>query len=249
MTTPKRSTPQPPWWPVLMPLITAFAAMLMLPSAEAAETIESRPVPAFQAISLAAAIELKVRQTGTEGVRVTADPAVLPMVETLVEPGDGGPTLLIRVKPGQRLPMGASVRVDADVAQLGSLRLFGSGDLDVDRLNTPALKIELRGSGDIRLRGLDTERLDIAISGSGDVHADGRTRQLTLSIAGSGDAALGELAAETVKASIAGSGDATVRASQAAAISIAGSGDVEVLGNPPSVKQSVAGSGEVVVRR
>jgi hypothetical protein len=226
-----------------------LAAVLLLPPAMAAEATESRPLPPIESITLAAPVEMTVRQGGSEALRLTAEPAVLSMVETVVEAAAGGPTLVVRIRPGQRLPNGATVRVDAEVARLGSVRLLGSGDLSIERLNTPALKLELRGSGDIRLRGLSTEQLDIAVFGSGDVRADGRARQLKVSIAGSGDATLGDLAADSVELSIAGSGDATVRASQSAVVSVAGSGDVVVLGNPPSVTQSVAGSGEVTVRR
>jgi len=248
MNPQNRSTPQPPRWPVLMPLIAALSGVLMLlsPPAEAAE---SEALPQFESISLQAAIDVTVRQNGREAVRVVAEPAVQSLIETVIEAGPNGQTLLIRVQRGQRLPINAKVLVEVDVARLTALSVLGAGDLNVEALNTPSLKLQLRGSGDARLRGLSTEVLDIAIVGSGDVRADGRARQVTLSIAGSGDAALGDLAADSVQLSIAGSGDARVRASQAVKVSIAGSGDVEVLGNPPSVKQSVAGSGEVVIRR
>lgn len=138
-----------------------------------------------------------------------AEPAVLPLIETVIEAGPNGQTLLIRVQRGQRLPINAKVLVEVDVARLTALSVLGAGD----------------------------------------VRTDGSARLVTLSIASSGDAALGDLAADSVQLSIAGSGDARVRASQAVKVSIAGSGDVEVLGNPPSVTQSVSGSGKVVIRR
>lgn len=248
MSLPDPVTPRPRWWMLWLPFVAALAGGLIL-SAPPAQAAELRPLPPFEAISLQAAVDVTVRQTGRESVRVDADPAVLPRIETVVEDGTDGRTLTIRVSPGERLPSGARVRIEVDVAQLGGLAVRGSGDVTVETLKTPALKLAITGSGDILVRGLDTERLDVSIVGSGDVRADGRARELALSMRGSGDAALGELTADSAQVSIAGSGDATVRASQAVVVSIAGSGDVLVLGNPPSVKKSVAGSGEVVIRR
>jgi Putative auto-transporter adhesin, head GIN domain len=255
-TTPETAmNPQTPAAPksswktaVLTTLVATFSAgLIVLPAP--ARAAAAQALPPFEAISLQAPFDVTVRQTGREAVTVTAPPAAAPLVEAVVEAAAGPATLVIRVKPGQRMPRGSQVRVEVEVSRLAALALRGAGDVTVEALRTPALKLSVTGAGDALLRGLDTESLDLEIVGSGDVQADGRARQLQVSIAGSGDAELENLAAETVSVSIAGSGDASVRASRSVDVSIAGSGDVEVLGNPPSVRQSLAGSGELVMRR
>lgn len=60
MNTQNRSTPQPLWWPVLVPLIAMLSAVLMLLSPPA-EAVESQALPQFEAISLQAAIDAAMR--------------------------------------------------------------------------------------------------------------------------------------------------------------------------------------------
>jgi hypothetical protein len=232
-----------------------FAAMLALPQARAATTgsgnvvTETRAVSDFQSISQRGSIDLVVRQAGHEGVQVRADDNIAPLVQTVVDGSGDSRTLRVQFKAGESVRTKTRVVVTVDVVRLAALSSSGSGDLALEGLKTPSLKLSLSGAGDAKLHHLDTQQLSISIAGSGDVQASGRAVGLDVSIAGSGNAQTRELEADDVSVSIAGSGDADVTAHKTISVSIAGSGDVEYGGGATLARRSIAGSGSVRVRR
>jgi hypothetical protein len=217
------------------------------PAAEAATSgsgrvaTEKRAVSEFEAIAQHGSIDLIVRQTGKEGVEVSAEDNLLPLIETVVE----NRTLQVRFKRGEWARSHRNIRVTVDVIKLNAVAMAGSGDVLIEGVKTPSLKLTLSGSSDAQLRRLDADALELKISGSGDVAADGRARQVKVSIAGSGDAELAGLEADEVSVRIAGSGDANVTANKSLDVSVAGSGDVSYGGMVASVKSSMAGSGSI----
>jgi hypothetical protein len=238
-------------WFVCLALLTL--AWLPLAS-QAAGTVgsgrlasETRELPEFQAVELSGSMDLKIRQGTPQSVQVEADDNLLPLLETVVEGTGAQARLAIRWKRGQSIRTRAKVLVTVVVPMLNAAALKGSGDLQIDAFNTPALKLSLAGAGDVRIKDLSTEDLQLSLSGSGDVAGQGKARKLKISIAGSGDVRLAELESDEVRVSIAGSGDAAVNAQKSLDVSIAGSGDVSYVGNP-AVKSSVAGSGSVSKR-
>jgi hypothetical protein len=209
---------------------------------------ESRAPGAFDAIAVAGSIDVRVRPSATPAVRVTADDNLVGLVETEVEDGAHGRTLRIALRRGERVRPRTPIRVVVDAVTLRAVALSGSGDLALERFETPALALSISGAGDAVLRDLHTGALSVRIAGSGDVRAGGRADEATLSIAGSGDADLSALSAGTVEVSIAGSGDADVTAERSLKVRIAGSGDVRYGGGATEVRSSVVGSGSVRAR-
>lgn len=209
---------------------------------------DARPVSAFDAIALTGSIELVVRQAEKEAVEVRTDDNLLSLVETVVEPSSRGQTLVIRVKRGENVRPSQNIKVTVDVAKLSHLSSAGSGDLKLQALRTPALRLVMSGSGDADISDLRSEQLEVHVAGSGNVQASGQATQVKLSIAGSGNVGLKSLIADDVSVRIAGSGDAKVTANKALGVSIAGSGDVEYSGNATAIRTSVAGSGRIVKR-
>ena len=224
----------------------ALLALVGLPTAGQAAT-ETRALAEFQGIDLSGSMDLKVRQGTPQSVQVEADDKLLPLLETVVEGSGADARLKVRWKRGQSVHTRAKVVVTIVVPKLHAVALAGSGDLQLDALDTPALKLSISGAGDARFKELSTEDLVLSMSGSGDVAGQGKARRLKISIAGSGDVRLAELLSDEVRVSIAGSGDAAVNAQKTLEVSIAGSGDVTYVGTP-SVKSSVAGSGSVTKR-
>ncbi|MDP3085656.1 MAG: head GIN domain-containing protein [Rubrivivax sp.] len=245
--------PTTPWLslPTLLLSLSSAALLVLAPPAQAAtrgsgqSASEVRPVGDFDAIAISGPFELQLRQGAQQAVTLTADDNLLALIETVVETRDGGATLVIRFKRGEDVRPRSPLRVSVDAVRLRALALAGSGKVEVNGLQTPALKLTLAGASDARLQALVTDSLELRIAGSGDVRADGTARSLSLSIAGSGDARLAGLKADAVKVSIAGSGDAQVTANRTLLVSIAGSGDVEYGGDVSAVTSKVAGSGSV----
>lgn len=235
----------------LAPVFTPGVAQAAGVQGSGNSATEMRTLDAFDAVATSGAIDLVVRQGAQQTVQVQADDNLLPLLETVIEPGRNGNTLKVRWKreggwlgSSGYIQTRSKVLVTVVVPKLSALATAGSGDVRVETFNTPSLQLSISGSGDARLNDLTTEDLGIRISGSGDVSGKGSATRLKIGIAGSGDVRLIEMRADDVSVSIAGSGDAAVFAQKALSVSIAGSGDVTYAGDG-QVKSSVAGSGSV----
>jgi Putative auto-transporter adhesin, head GIN domain len=234
------------------PLLCALAALpVLLPAQALAATsgsgktaTETRSVGEFQAIKSAGSMNITVKQGAQTSVQVSADDNLLPLLETSVEGSGDSATLLVRWKRGENIHHRSDVKINIVTPRLTLVSASGSGDIQVDGFQTPALQVAVAGSGNARLDQLNTEDLGIRISGSGDVAGQGRAAKMKVSIAGSGSGKLTDLKSDDVSVSIAGSGDAAVNAQKTLSVSIAGSGDVVYTGDA-MVKSSVAGSGSV----
>jgi hypothetical protein len=106
-------------------------------------------------------------------------------------------------------------------------------------------KFGIAGSGNLLLQKLDQPLLKVSIAGSGSIRADGKVQNADIHIAGSGDVDLGQVAAQIVTVHIAGSGNTDIAPSNEADIHIAGSGDVNLHTNPKILDQHIAGSGRI----
>ena len=205
---------------------------------------ETRAVTGFQAVASSLGGKLLLRQGTREGVELSGDDNVLPLIETRVVDHDGVPTLVIGPKRGStfttRSPMSATV----DLITLKAIAMSGGGAVTYDGLKTSSLKLALSGSADVKLRQLSADELAGNVSGSGDLVFGGKATKLSVSISGSGDVNSRALEADDVSVSVAGSGDASVTARKTLNVSIAGSGSVVYAGDP-IVKSSIAGHGSV----
>jgi signal transduction histidine kinase len=104
--------------------------------------------------------------------------------------------------------------------------------------------IRVEGSGDLELGRIDTDELTIEVEGAAGIDASGTVDTLTLNIEGAGDADLGGLEARTARVVVEGAGDAELSVSDELDVTVQGAGDVTYRGNP-SVRQRVEGAGEV----
>lgn len=229
---------------------TAATVMGLSIPTEAWAADEHRTVPAFQAVALESSISVKVSLADKEMVRVTvpgSGDAAASGVETVVEDRQGVPTLVIRGPRGwtwgKRSQTQATVIVQGP--QFKALSVAGSGDLEAQLSNQPALRASMAGSGDLRVHGITAHSVEVSVAGSGDVRIKGAAQNLSVNVAGSGDAWLQELEAEDVRVSVAGSGDARVNARQRLRVSVAGSGDVRWTGPAQDVTSKVVGSGSL----
>lgn len=230
-------------------LAPLLGALIALPACAATSgsgktASESRSVGEFQAVKSAGSIDLVVRQGAQTSVQVSADDNLLPLLETVVEGSGDSATLVVRWKRGESIYHRGRAAVSIVTPKLSLVSAAGSGDIQVQGFQTPALQVSVAGSGNAKLDNLSTDDLGIRISGSGDVAGQGRAAKMKVNIAGSGSVKLTELKSDDVSVSIAGSGDAAVNAEKTLSVSIAGSGDVTYTG-AAMVKSSVAGSGSV----
>jgi hypothetical protein len=207
----------------LAPLLLVLAALAVAGCGAGRRTTETRVVAPFDRIQVDGSINVDVVPGDADKVLVTAGEHVLDHVET--SSSDGVLHLSIR---DRGIVIGPDPYDDARV-QVSSAALQG---------------VRVEGSSDLGLGRIDARELSIEIEGSGGVEANGTVGNLIASIQGSGDADLRELAARTATVSIEGSGDAKVNVKDQLDVSVQGSGDVSYRGNP-RVSEHVSGSGDV----
>jgi hypothetical protein len=201
---------------------------------------ETRQVAGFTGIGLAVSAKVEVRQGANEGLTITGDDNIVPLIETVVEDGK----LKIRWNEKNLSTSYKDLTITVDAKTIESLSIAGSGDIHMDSLKTAKLKTSIAGSGNLLIKAMDTDSATVSISGSGNYNVSGKAANFEASIAGSGDVKASKLEANNVKISVAGSGDAAVWAKENLKVSVAGSGDVKYYGDA-KVSSSVAGSGSV----
>jgi hypothetical protein len=186
-------------------------------------TTQTREVSAYDRIEVSSSIDVEVVPGSATAVKVIAGENVIDHVAT--DSADGVLRLSIRdrgIVIGPDPYDDARVQVSADA--LEGLRILGSSDVSLGRIDAGELSIEVEGSGD--------------------VEASGTVGNLITTIQGSGDADLAGLEARTATVSVQGSGDASVNVADSLDVTVQGSGNVSYRGRP-RVSQSVSGSGEV----
>lgn len=139
---------------------------------------------------------------------------------------------------------GERVVVTVTLPRLRGASVAGSGDMQVDRVQTTSFDGAIAGSGNLRIAQLTADAASLDIAGSGDAFLAGRATSLNVSIAGSGNLDANGLKADRAKISIAGSGDVSAQVASEADVSILGSGDVRIAGTP-RCRVSKKGSGDV----
>ena len=122
---------------------------------------------------------------------------------------------------------------------------FSSGKLKITVTAPMITSVKLSGSGDIDITGAHGDSFEATISGSGDINMSGEVDSAAFKISGSGDIMAKGLKAKDVTVSISGSGDADVFASDSLDALIRGSGDITYFGGAEDVKDKVQGSGVI----
>jgi hypothetical protein len=108
-------------------------------------------------------------------------------------------------------------------------------------------KVMISGGQVLDLGTITQDKIEIMVDGGGRAIAKGRVKELTLYIDGSGSADFGALQADIVHVDVSGTGNAEVSGAQLADITILGSGTVRLAVNPKTLKQSVTGSGQIIL--
>jgi Putative auto-transporter adhesin, head GIN domain len=207
---------------LLAPLVL-LGALAVAGCGAGPQITQTRDVAPFSSIEVSSSIDVDVVPGDASTVRVRAGEHIIDHVNT--SSSDGVLHVSIR---DHGIVIGPDPYDDAHI-EVSSGALQG---------------VRIEGSSDVALGRLDADELSIDISGSGDVEAAGAVGNLIASIEGSGDADLRNLVARTGTVSIQGSGDAKVNVKDKLDVSVQGSGDVTYRGNP-RISQSVAGSGDI----
>lgn len=118
--------------------------------------------------------------------------------------------------------------------------------VDVE-LTGPALRsVRLEGSGTVDLGRLRQDRLRLTIEGSATVRGSGSVNSAAVEIDGAGNIHLAQLTEARAHVLIRGSGSVDIAPADSVSVRIDGSGTVRLHSNPPQVTSHIFGAGEVI---
>lgn len=106
-------------------------------------------------------------------------------------------------------------------------------------------KFAIAGHGNLALQKLDQPMVKVSIAGSGAIKADGKVEHADVHIDGSGNIDMGQVASQITNVHINGSGSTDIAPSQEADIHVNGSGDVNLHSNPRQLETHINGSGRI----
>jgi hypothetical protein len=200
---------------------TPIILALLLSSTVAGAAEQTRPMPAFNAISSQGAINIVVEVGKPQSLVLKGDDKFLKRVMTKVVDGK----LIIT------FPKDKSNEVNSDWKIAVSM---------------PALTaFHLEGAGSAELKNINSERLDLGFQGAGRLVANGKVRQLTMNAQGVGDVDTKALLAQEANVSFEGIGAVKVYASQKLDVVVQGMGSLNYYGNPRVLNKKVEGIGSV----
>jgi hypothetical protein len=192
---------------------------------------ETRTVAPFTSINLNGPFRVIVTNQAGNGIELSGPRKKLADIETSVS----GDTLTVR-QPRKKSngwvfnfnwnnDNKSQVTIRINAAALKSLRSGGSGDVDLQQFQGPALSltsdgagdihasgaatdltVTSSGSGDLDLRSLKAGNLNVVSNGPGDINAAGVTQDLNISVNGPGDLDIGDINAGKVNTSMHGPG-------------------------------------------
>jgi hypothetical protein len=133
-----------------------------------------------------------------------------------------------------------AVRLDCRIRGLRGTRL---------EVTLPGREFEgftIAGVGDMSLENIDQPDLKITVAGAGNVAASGNVKRLELQVAGASDAKLAGLAVDRVAVHIAGSSQIDVAPKDDLEANIVGSGTVMLHSEPKNIETHIIGSGRII---
>jgi len=202
---------------------------------------EERSASGVSRVELAVPVDLEIKQGSIEGLTLTGDDNVLPVLLTNVSGG----RLTIRYKPGVEVRTNQRPQITLTVQDLRGLQLSSSGYVKVDSLKTGDFDLTLSSSGDIDIQGLQADKVNSHLSSSGNISLQGTADQLELDVSSSGSFQAGELKVQEADVNLTSSGEVTLWVVNDLRANISSSGNILYYGKP-TVRESLSSSGELI---
>jgi hypothetical protein len=229
-------------------LAIAFAAGVLVAHPSHAEPVtEQRPVAALRAIELSGPYRVLIRAQGKPALELSGERKQLAEVETIVS----GDTLIVRPVPRNGFHFGImrrrdDVTIHITASMLASLKMSGSGDVELEQVGADQFSLTATGPGELRASGAVRD-LTVASSGSGnlDLHQLSATN-VKLAMSGPGDVSLAGIAG-AMTAEVSGSGDLRADALRLSTLSalLRGPGNATLAGSSAELRAEVSGSGDL----
>jgi hypothetical protein len=222
----------------LLPAAAAFAHETVRGSGHA--TTREYAVSGYRGIGIAVPAEVELVQGASEGLTLTADDNVLPLVKVAVERG----ILEVRFPNDVDVRPRTPIRIGVRAKRVESISLSGRVRLQSNRLAAPRLDLNLAGASSLTLPELAVPRLELHASGHSHAMLGGRSERLAMRIAGEGEINAVRLEAAEAKVGLAGAAQVGLGVHQRLAVSVTGSGAVRYFGDP-QVTRSITGTARI----
>ena len=218
---------------------------------------ETRAMVDFNRVENEGAFDVYIIQDSVSEVTIEAESNLIGYIRTEVS----GSTLRVYTK--ENLKTTRPIKIYIYTPDINSVRLSGSGIIDLRTIHTDDMEVVLSGSGEITgtvfadytsvgINGsgtanmsINTTDLETSISGSGDMYFSGQAVTAHFGISGSGSIRAYNLELENCYANISGSGDMFVNVSDLLDVKISGSGSIYYIGYP-EIYTNISGSGSVI---
>jgi hypothetical protein len=204
---------------------------------------EERQATAFSTLHYSIGGTLYFQPSNRYHLEIRAQRNILDVIETYVS----GNELNIRLRNNTVIHSHEPIDVYVEAPDIRGIALSGSGNIFIQQPIQPQqLKLESSGSGNMQLEAVDTRQLECRISGSGEMAIrSGRTGREKISISGSGNVDLSGVQSDSAETRTSGSGNISLWVNTYLDSEISGSGTVRYKGHP-QIKVKVSGSGKVV---
>ncbi|HRH38454.1 MAG TPA: head GIN domain-containing protein [Flavobacteriales bacterium] len=200
-------------------------------------------VAAFHGIIVNGSMDVEIVRSDVQSVEVEAQANIAELITTEVHDG----VWAIETSKDYSTDKAFTIRIH--VPSMDKVHINGSGDVkSATSFKAERVDLGISGSGDITFVA-EASSVYVTIEGSGDIRVSGTSERLNASTEVRGDVNASGLTVKEVDARIEGSGDIKANASDNVQANIAGSGDVVLMRNPASMKNHIAGSGEVRVQQ
>jgi hypothetical protein len=211
---------------------------------------EQRQVGAFSAIELSGPYHVVIDAQARQAVQVSGERKRLDDMEVVVR----GDTLIVRPVSKISFSFGFQKHSETPTVTIGaaglkSLRMSGSGDVELDQAGGERFTLVTTGPGDLRASGA-VRQLVVESSGSGDL--DLRRMKVggaDVSMHGPGDVKLQNVS-DTLDAELHGSGElAASMTGKRLLLKMTGPGDARIDGSVDQISAQISGSGSLEGRR
>ena len=209
--------------------LSNFGVRVITPS----DTIisQNRDVNGITAIEFSTFGKVNIMQGDVESLNINGPDNLVSEISTKVSNG----TLIIKTTNNITIPATANTNIvtyTIVVKNLTSLAISGAGDMQIETLSTPSLKIDMSGAGSITENQLTTDSLTLNLSGLGSINITGTSNMMTIDISGAGSVNAADLQSQNASVTISGLGSATLWVVDQLTGNISGVGSVSYYGNP-----------------
>jgi len=218
---------------------------------------ETRALSTFNMAENEGAFDVYIIQDSVSEVTIEAESNLITYIRTEVQGG------VLSIYTKENLKTTYPIKLYIHTPDINSVKLSGSGLIDLGSVATENMEVVLSGSGDILgsvnaghvevgINGSGSANMNLtcsdiqtSISGSGDMYFIGQATTAYFNISGSGSIRAYELELQNCYADISGSGDMFVNVSGLLDVKISGSGSIHYI-NYPEIVTNISGSGSII---